>query len=219
MRKTTNIVDSQNTVRVGRRFLPSLSRPAWWIFVAIFGVLAVAEVTLYVTHNVYTKEEQVRRRRQALARELPDGLARTSDALALFDTRFSRFEKEWHEVTGVAVETLQRKPQLPPPIRDLLADPAASSAAECWDRLRVRSLTYRERDGVGARLDNIRQRAKSGDLREDDAEYLKTTLANIAEWNSAMEGHERCAQHLRDLLRARSLDPAVTPIAPPGGLP
>lgn len=199
------------------RRVPTTAAWGVGVFVAIFGALAVIETALYFTDNIYTNAESARRRQAQVSATLPATLANAFDRLGEFDSRFDRFSSDWLDVTGVTVGALSQNPGLAPRISELLADPAAATAVECWERLRGQSTAYRDRSTTRAQLETVRGRVQAGEFRKADAELVDGALQRLAQWNDALDGHERCAAHLRELLRVRSLNPAAAP--PAGGAP
>lgn len=195
----------------------SATRWAIVFFASVFAVLAATEVILFVTSSVYTDAESARRERVRLSRDLPALVRTVSDASAGFSARYDRFAAAWIEVTAVELDSLDRQPSLPEPIRSVLADSSAPTAASCWDRLADSLHLYRDHRILHSRVLAIEQRVRSGDFAASDEEYLVQTLRSIQEHTSNLESHERCLGHLRDLIRVRSLQPAGA--HPQGGPP
>lgn len=212
-----SIMNSGPPLRRHRLYFPAATRSGMWVFGALFGLLAAIEVTLYVTGNIYTRKEQAARQREAMLRTLPSEVAKASDRSSAFDARLTQFASSWHDATGVPLESLSGNPALSPPIRDLLADTAAGTAAECWGRLRDQSTAYRELPTLRSRLQNIGQRVGPGTVSGEDADFVTATLLKLDQWSTELDAHERCLQHIKDLLRVRSLAPGAG--ARPGGTP
>lgn len=197
--------------------MPSTARWCLLIFGSVFLVLAALELSLYSTGRVYTAEERQRRRAEALALSVPDDAAKAADRLAEFTARLERLASQWGGATGVPLDSLDSRPQLPPTVRELLADPAAATAAQCWDRLARDVASFRERHTLAARLRQVSERVRAGNIREEDAVYLTQSLRKIEAWSKSLDSHERCAAHIRDLLRVRALE--HSPVSPAGGSP
>jgi hypothetical protein len=188
--------------------------------VAFFGLIAVAliviEGILWASNSTKLDRIHAAQVQRELAETLPSLHGQVSSQLAGLQVRVDELSSRWKGDTGVPLTPRQAPPKLPEPVRALLADPRAKSAAECWD-LAWRNLpSAAELAERKAQLDAINLRIRARSFAEDDRNRIRALTADVERWSRLVTDAEECSRLIAELLRLRAVS---SPVLTPNGAP
>jgi hypothetical protein len=213
VKRRSSPAPSQTLIYITMGKAPSGHRWAIAVFCLIALVLILIQGLLWVSSSTKLDKIHAAEMKRELAAKLPSLHGQATSQFAGLRARLDEGTTRWAANTGVQLTPGIAPSNLPERLRQLLADPKAKSAADCWDSAWQYLPTAAELAEHAARLDLIQRRLEARSFEEDDRTFLKNLVTDIERWSLLATDADECSQLIAQLLRLRA---ASSPVSPEG---
>jgi hypothetical protein len=182
----------------------------------IAAVLIVIEGMLWASNSAKIEQLRVYRLQRELEETLPSLYGQVSSQLAGLRIRIDQLSTRWQNDTGVPLTPRQTPSVLPEPLRALMADPRAKSAADCWDSAWRNLPSAADLAERKAQLDAINLRIQIQSFSADDRDRIRTLTSDVERWSRLVTDADECSRLIAELLRLRAVS---SPSSTSNGVP